>query len=370
MSAQKVSGVHTAKDGNTAYIALSRRGMHRRTKTKLQRLVAITATVAVISLAIADTAGAEEAAPPTYYTLTLENDLFAGKDNGYTNGFAFSWARGGFDTFENQAPGWIRWLSSGLYISTMPDKRRAVSYTLAQTMYTPVNLARRDLIEDEAPYAGALLWSGRLHAFDTQVADSLSLTLGIVGPSSGAEQSQTLVHDFLSGDKPQGWHNQLRDEPVFQIGIQRLARLAETSLDNGAGLELTGIGIGDVGNLKSQTIAGIGVRYGRDLDRTFPATTALPGREVNPLAGAMPRSWNMFFNILGGYIFNDITVDGNTFRDSHSVPLRHWQAMIVGGVGYSFGRFAIQFSAVAATPRYDGEPDSTRFGTVNLTYRH
>lgn len=324
----------------------------------------------VAALALAGALGAQSAAADKYVTLTLENDFFAGKDSGYSNDIGFGWARDGFDSFDGELPGWLHWLSEDLYISTMPSKRRAVSYTLAQAMYTPEDLDTTVLIKDEAPYAGLLRWSGTLHAFDAHTADSLSLTLGLVGPGSGAKRAQKAVHSLIGANTPKGWHHQLRNEPVFQISAERLLRLGSLGFDNGTGLDLIGIGRGELGTLKSQLLGGFGVRYGHGLDRSFPTATVLPNRSTNRLPRGAAHSWQVYLNLLGSYVFNDIVIDGNTFSSSHSVPLRHWQAMSVAGFEYSFGRFAVNLSAVSATARYEGEHEPPRFGSVSLTYRY
>jgi hypothetical protein len=63
---------------------------------------------AVAALAAAGTIGASQAVAGEYFTATLENDLFAGKDSGYSNGVGLSWGRDGFDRFgPDNLPGWL-----------------------------------------------------------------------------------------------------------------------------------------------------------------------------------------------------------------------------------------------------------------------
>ncbi|NLO78889.1 MAG: lipid A deacylase LpxR family protein [Xanthomonadaceae bacterium] len=303
-------------------------------------------------------------------TFTLENDFFVGEDNGYTNGLGLIWARGGLTEFDDSVPSWLRAIGNRLYIGTMADKRRAISFSLAQVMQTPNDLARSDLIRNEAPYLGMLLASANLHAFDARVADTLSLTLGVAGPVSGGETLQKLAHDILGSEDPKGWSNQVKNEVVFQVRVERLWRLAALQSDGGLGLDVIGIGQAAVGTVRSNLVSGLSLRYGRALERSFPAATVMPGREVNPLAGSAERSWSLFFNLLGAYVANDIAIDGNTFRDSHSVPLKHWQGMAVVGLSYSFGHWAVLLSAVQTTDHYENQPDPTRFGSLSLTYAY
>ena len=70
-------------------------------------------------------------------------------------------------------------------------------------MFTPEDLTRTDLIRDDRPYAGWLFGSFGLVlgpngeqkvgsvAFDR--IETLQLTLGVVGPASGADRTQKFV---------------------------------------------------------------------------------------------------------------------------------------------------------------------------------
>ncbi len=302
-------------------------------------------------------------------TLTIENDLFIGEDNGYTNGTYLSWAHGGFDSFTvDNLPNWLHALGAHTYISTLPGKQRAVSYLVGQAMQTPSDITTPELINNDAPYVGMLLGRASLHAFDERVADKLSFVLGLVGPAAGAGKSQKFFHQLVDADEPKGWHNQIHNELGFHVSAERLWRLASGPLSGRTGFDVIGLGSAGIGTLKSNAATGLGFRIGRGLDRSFPAATILPGREINPLAGSVAHSWSLFFNLLGEYVANDISIDGNTFTDSHSVPLKHWQAQAVVGLSFNWERWAFLFSTVAATDRHEHQDDPGHFGSLSVTY--
>lgn len=312
---------------------------------------------------------AQAAKTPDFLTVTWENDIFAGQDGGYTNGVAVSWAYGGFDQFtdDNIAP-WINTLTNNLYISTMPGKQRAISYMIAQGMQTGNNIALRRINKDEAPYAGIILWQANLYAYDHRIADRFSLSLGFVGPVSGAKATQRFIHKATSSEQPQGWDTQLKNEMVFQISAERLWRLAHAE-NNFIGFDLIGISGASLGTLQSDLSGGFSLRFGHALDRNFATASITPGREVNPLAGNRDGSaWSMFFNILGNVVANNILLDGNTFEDSHSVALEHLQAQFVTGVAFSVHNWAFLISAVASTRQYETQKNNPRFGSLSVTY--
>lgn len=302
-------------------------------------------------------------------TLTIENDLFVNEDNGYTNGTYLRWAHAGFERFgADNLPDWLYALSRELYISNLPDRRCGVSYLVGQAMQTPGDITRRELIENDLPYVGLLLWQTSLHAWDDRVADKLSLTLGLAGPAAAAKHTQKAVHRLTNSDDPKGWDNQIHNELAFRVGAERLWRLVDAPAANGFGFDLIGIGNGGVGTLQSSLGTGLSLRFGRSLDRTFPSATVMPGREVNPLAGSRGAAWSVFANVLGQYVANELGVDGNTFRDSHSQPLEHWQGQMVAGVSIGWEHWAVLLSGVTASDRYQGQKESGRFGSLSITH--
>ena len=65
---------------------------------------------------------------------------------------------------------------------------------------------------------------------------------------------------------------------------------------------------------------------------------------------------------------NDVSIDGNTIRDSHSVPLEHWQPQAPTGVSFNAYRRAFLVSTTIATDRYEGQKETTQFGALSVTY--
>jgi len=329
--------------------------------------ISIAALIAATAACAANTASAQ--GTERIATLTVENDLFVGEDNGYTNGTYFSWAHGGLSEFNDEnLPDWIHAISRNLYISTMSGKRRGVSYLVGQAMQTPADITQPELIEDDVPYVGLLLWQGSLHAYDDHLADKLSLAWGIAGPAAGAKHTQTTLHQWVGADEPMGWGHQINNELAFRVGAERLWRIVRFTLAEQTGFDMIGIGSAGVGTLKSNVAAGLSFRFGYGLDRSFPTATVLPGREINPLAGSVAHSWSLFFNVLGEYVANDISIDGNTFSDSHAVKLEHWQNQFVAGLAFNWERWAFLLSNVKASERHEQQIEPGDFGSLSVTY--
>lgn len=304
----------------------------------------------------------------TWFTVIWENDFVVNDDSGYTNGLTFSWGYGPYPEFsQEKLPDWIYAIAKHLPGNDDPKKMHALGYQLSQDMYTPADIEREDLIEDDRPYAGLLLWSVNLHSFDQTISDRYRLTLGVVGPASGAEYVQKAIHTLIDVNQPQGWDHQLGNEPVFKVSLERLWRLHASYLFNNIEYDIIGLSAVDAGNLRSEIGAGVGFRFGKELARSFPTASALPGRNINPLSGSLKREWHAFLNLYGRYVFNDITIDGNTFKDSHSVTLRNEQALLALGAAYNAATWGVLISIQTNTQPFEEKDENTPFGTFSFT---
>ena len=173
-------------------------------------------------------------AKDTWYALTIENDAITlgdHSDDGYTNGVAWSWGYDPKDSFaEIDMPNWIRTMSEWTYLNNSNNHGFSIHYAVVQGMFTPNDLEAEEVVEDDRPYAGTLTWATRIRSFDNHIANSLGLTLGVVGPASLAEQSQTGLHKLIGVTEPQGWDNQLENEPIFRIDAEHIRRLFDYNL--------------------------------------------------------------------------------------------------------------------------------------------
>ena len=323
----------------------------------------------LLALIVVNTTQAEVS---NFAALTMENDVFSGEDDGYTNGIAFDWGYAGFNKFDNSnTPEWIQWMSEDMYISTMPNKRRAITYQVAQGMVTPTDLEIKTVQLDDVPYAGSLTWKATQYAYDDNVTDTVSLLLGVVGPLSFADKAQEGVHELIDATKPEGWDHQLNNEPVFKLGVGRKWRLLS---DNGNGSEMgydiITLANAGVGNVSSEATVGVVFRFGTQLKRTYPAMSLLPGREVNPMSGAKFGSYYFFTGFGGRYQANNIIVNGNTFQDNgHNITLEHGQDMFVIGFSYSFGNWSILYSFASQSELVKEDIDGRNdFGSMSISW--
>lgn len=144
-----------------------------------------------------------------------------------------------------------------------------------------------------------------------------------MGPASGAEEVQRNLHNLIAAEEPEGWDNQLDNEPVVNLAYERAwvfqQRLAGLEAEYGpsAGFAL--------GNLYTFASSGLGLRLGEGLDRSFGIPAVAPAHSgQSSLQPGHGFSWYVFANLEGRYMAHNLLLDGNTFEDSHSVDRREW----------------------------------------------
>jgi hypothetical protein len=92
---------------------------------------------------------------------------------------------------------------------------------LAQFMFTPQNISLADIQYDDRPYGGALYAIHSLQSIDTaqRIKVTTELFLGVIGPISLAEESQTQVHRLINYTKPEGWDHQVSNDIIVNYNI-------------------------------------------------------------------------------------------------------------------------------------------------------
>ncbi len=291
------------------------------------------------------------------------NDGLASSDDGhFTSGFELNWM------FTPEPQSWPQRLAAALPDSIISQADRA-SYRLVHQIYTPNVIERRELIEDDRPYAGLVYGGVSLYEDKPmgrwQQATDLHLDVGLVGPSSQADSIQREVHRVTDSDRPRGWQNQLGDEAIVNLTMRRQwwydTPLASKQFSHGPGVGMA------LGNLYTYASAGYSVRWGDDA-QGIPTLTPNPGSR-HQLNGSSGWQWYLFANVEGYYVAHNLTLDGNTFRDSHSVDRNEWIAEASAGLALAWDEWQVTYAAVQRTREFDGQDEQDKFGALTLSKR-
>jgi hypothetical protein len=317
---------------------------------------------------------------PWSLNIYFENDLFSSTDQQYTNGAKVSWVSPDVSDFVNtNFPLLTEYIDREVDFLSNNYHAKNLAFSIGQNMYTPEDIESSELVEDDRPYAAWLYMSAGFHAKNDQIQDTLAIQLGVVGPAALGKETQDLVHDLRGFRRANGWHNQIGNEPGFNLVVERRIRF---EADNtGLGWEADAIGSGGfvLGNVSTYLNTGIEGRIGYNLPQDFGTTHIRPGGETNipflddryiGIKHEQDFGFLLFASVEGRAIAQDIFLDGNTFIDSHSVDKEPMVADIAMGVKFKIHSFKVSYSLVRRSKQFDMQPDSHTFGSmmVSLTY--
>jgi len=180
------------------------------------------------------------------------------------------------------------------------------------------------------------------------------------------------VHEVLGDEKFKGWDNQLHNEPLFMLTHERMRRWPGDASINADGWGWDAISHygGSIGNLETKANLGGEVRFGWKLPDDFGSTPLRPaGENTAPTRSGRPNgwSWHLFATSDAAWVIRDITLDGNTFRNSHSVDKRHVVAYGGYGVAVMYGRWKFAAARYHSTREFNGQRQSPVFGSFTIS---
>jgi len=307
------------------------------------------------------------------FSVVSENDkYFAGTDRHYTNGFKATWLG---ETDLNQSRPFVQ--TAAKFIPWMDpehvDWHYKVGFALGQNIYTPVDTDTPDLQPNDRPYAGWLYGSILLHA---QLKDQLrvvELSIGMIGPASFGQEIQNAWHDVINVPHAEGWAHQLHNEPGLQLTWERRYRTWQfmSGQDSRLGIDLMLRHRVSVGNVGVHAAGGAVVRLGWRLPADFGADLIRPGGGNMANDGSPDRF--SFYTYASGEVravARDIFLDGNTWRDSPSVPKRPVVADFSLGFVLHWPEFQLAYTQNYRTKDYYGQPRRDVFGSVGFSFSH
>jgi len=152
---------------------------------------------------------------PHSLRIFLDNDFLnfrgSGTDRYYTNGLRIDM----FYTKKQKAK-----FPSSLLLH-ISENNNVYGWGIAQFMFTPKHIDVKEIQYDDRPYAGALYSIHSLQSFDNieNIKITTELFIGVIGPWSLAEESQTWIHGMIDYTKPQGWDNQVANDLLLNYNI-------------------------------------------------------------------------------------------------------------------------------------------------------
>ncbi len=317
---------------------------------------------------------------PGTFSLYFENDLFFNRDQHYTNGVKFTWISPDLTSYaENKKlPHWSHRYIRMLPFINEPELKRNVAFSIGQAMYTPADTKREDLIENDRPYAGWTYAAAAFHSKDERRLDSLEIQVGLVGPQSYAQFTQKAIHDLRGFESPQGWDNQLKNEPGLNFIYARKWRVFDTGMGKGLGGDVLTLMGGAVGNIYTYANAGMEARFGWNVPVDFGESQIQPASSSNApvtadyshLSGLEKYSLFFFTTANGRAVLRDIFLDGNTLARSHSVDKEFFVGNVAFGIVMIFYRMKISIAEVIRTREFHDQQGEQKFASITLSFTY
>ena len=301
-------------------------------------------------------------------TIAVENDSIGGggTDQNYTSGVRLSY----FD-INADLPEWARSAAKPI-----PDfdinHTTSVYYSLGQNLYTPEDITSEVQADDDRPWAAWAYGSVGLSTLTENHNDIVEVSLGVVGPEALGKQTQEVVHELIGSPDPEGWDNQLDFEPGIVLSWERRwpqSVTADIGPLNFSAMPSAGVTLGNI-----YTHASAGLSFQLTPTEDIWQDAPLRVRPSQPGTGFynIPKSgfsWQIFGGVDGRAVARNIFLDGNTFKDSHSVDKNIFVADANLGLGFTFDDVKLAYTVVYRTEEFDTQDKGQVFGALSLSKR-
>lgn len=279
---------------------------------------------------------------------TMDNDVFCGHDQDYTNGLRFDYAQR---------------MKSGNYWGL----------SLVQEMYTPSTNSPYPVM-GEHPYAGYLALGFAYITTGDKVGTSTELQLGTTGRASLAEQAQDIIHSIGDIDKWEGWNNQIPAEFTMQLSSRQDWNIKCLDCQRGSGWQQDGMMFTkqEFGTVSIAAEAGFTYRLGTNLPARMRnmgnGSTNFGVSTLNkPDYDAAQSSYFMIASTSLKYVARDLFIDGGVFDDFDTTCTRvPWIAEAQLGFGAVYHSIDYYFGFVYRTDSYKTQDSPTLYGTFSI----
>ncbi|WP_428490111.1 lipid A deacylase LpxR family protein [Rhodopila sp.] len=323
-------------------------------------------TAAVVMLMLPAIAARAQPAPDTAGIWTLQDEnasISAGTptDRLYVNGLRLGWT-----SPTTVVPDFLADLGRTLW----GNGQQRVAVDLMQQIYTPTDTSLVVPNRFDRPYAGVLLGNFSLMSDSADTRSVLTLSLGVVGPGSGAEDLQNGFHDLIGQNKTNGWGGQIQNTPAIELSHERTWRMP---LGTVAGLEtdaLPALTVG-VGDLRDYLQAGVTFRFGQGLNSDFGVPRVRPGLSGgDAFTPTRPFAWYVFGGVDGQAVAYDLLLQSTPFRGGPHVSSVWDVGEMQGGFAVMAYGMRLTFAYVAQTQEFQGQSGGLhQFGSASISFR-
>jgi hypothetical protein len=205
--------------------------------------------------------------------------------------------------------------------------------------------------------------------------------LGLLGPSSLAENAQELIHSIIDVDKPVGWVNQIHDEPEFSLKYNRHWRSQAVRVLGPVCAQVTPeVGI-TAGSVVDELRLGGGFRLGYNLPDDFgPGELSSPADATNQAPCACPGLFDNFFvnqslyafvRPYGRFVAHNALLQGDNWRHDDPVTVTPRPAIFAVQFGFAWNflkHFDLAYLTTYESPEFAGQRGWDSWSSVQLSF--
>jgi lipid A 3-O-deacylase len=283
-----------------------------------------------------------------------ENDsyLAQGSDRYYTNGLFINFRRALDQTK----------LKDGL-------EKKIYEVSVGQRMYNPISGYAPNPLTQDRPFAGYLYAGGALSWFKSNESVlKASAEIGIVGPSSLAEDGQELLHKTVGFYELAGWEYQIKDEVAINLSVQ-YTKLIHRLVDNAADISFEGYV--NAGTTFSGAGAGILLRAG-SINQLFNTSYLNSSIGNNAKTKSLvPREIFFYVKPQLNFVAYDATVQGSMFKNNSPITFDVKPIVFAQQLGFNFSsqRFTVDFGVIFKTKEIESSARAHQWGAISMFYR-
>jgi hypothetical protein len=198
--------------------------------------------------------------------------------------------------------------------------------------------------------------------------DHLTLTLGMVGPASGARQTQDLVHSGLGEAESAGWDAQVRNRATFMAAFERAWPGIVSGGFAGARWDLATRAGATLGTPMTYAACGAVLRYGHNLPGDLPVTHISLGPPRDGFRGAPAFGWYAWAGVDLRAVAYNTFIDGNTFSGGPHVKREPFGADLQVGIAAAWPRARVGFTFVQRSHEFEGQGGADKFGQFQISF--
>lgn len=340
------------------------------------RLARAAGHAAAAALLVSSVAGAE---PPPFecskttaceFQLYIENDMLSGTDRYYTNGIKF-----GGGVHADRLLERIFQVPAERVLKRVSDNLGDVHFGLflGQNLYTPQRITASEPQPFDRPWAAWLYVGGVAQSVLANRLQTVELDIGMVGPAALGKFVQTEWHKLIDEDRPQGWSNQIRNEPGVLVAYLEKWRFGPVT----GWQAVPHFGV-TLGNVMTLARAGGIVRAGSNMSGFGPDTIEPGGamlqrtRLTDRQSENGGREWYVFAGVDARAVGYNIFLDGNMFRSGGpSVDRRNFVHDLKTGISVRIAPVRVSLTHVRRSEEFStplARGGSQRFQSLNLSW--